>query len=311
MSASDDRRAKPEGLNRPRKNGRRAALLLAPLLLAGCFGPTPQPRYLVGQPYRLGGVWSYPTENFALTETGIAQALPDTRSRLTANGERWETGRPMAAHRTLQLPAVIRVTNLENGREMLLRVNDRGPDRMGRILGLSPRAAELLGVPAGGTAQIRIAVDGELSRRVANRAAGRQVEAVPVEAAPRAAVASESLAPPPGARSAGQAVAVRAEGPAAEAAEALPDVSIPDAVARGAAQPGQLVIEAGTFSLRSAAEQQRARLAALGAEIESRGRGTAQTFRVRIGPLLNLGQADRTLERVLASGVSEAAIRVE
>ncbi|HEY4254186.1 MAG TPA: RlpA-like double-psi beta-barrel domain-containing protein [Roseomonas sp.] len=290
---------------------RRASLLLLPLLLAGCFGPTPQPRYVVGQPYRLGGVWSYPAESFSLTETGVAQAVRDTAAGLTANGERWEAGRPMAAHRTLQLPAVIRVTNLENGREMLLRVNDRGPGQMGRILGLSPRAATLLGVPAGGTAQIRITVDAELSRRLANRVAGRQVEAVPVDAAPRAAVASESLAPPPGARTAGQDVAVRAEGPAAEAAAVLPAVAIPETVTQAAAQPGQLVIEAGTFTQRSAAEQQRARLAALGAEIETRGRGTSQTFRVRIGPLSGIAQADRTLERVLSSGVSEAAIRVE
>ncbi len=290
---------------------RPALILLLPLLLAGCFGPEPQPRYLVGQPYRMGGVWSYPAENFALAETGIAQALTDTRSRLTANGEAWDAARPMAAHRTLQLPAVLRVTNLETGREMLVRVNDRGPERMGRILGLSPRAAALLGVPAGGAAQVRIAVDAELSRRLANRVAGRQVEALPVEAAPRAAVASESLAPPPGARAAGAAVPVRAEAAPAEAVAALPEVTIPDAVAAGTPQPGSLVVEAGTFTLRSAAEQQRARLAALGAQIESRGRGTAQTFRVRIGPLRTLAEADRTLERALASGVSEAAIRVE
>ncbi len=288
----------------------RLAFLL-PVLLAACVGPTPQPRYLVGQPYQMGGVWSYPAENFALAETGIGQALPGRSARLTANGERWDASLPMAAHRTLQLPAVVRVQNLENGRAMLLRVNDRGPERAGRILGLSPQAATALGIAEGGTAQLRIAVEAEMSRALANHAAGRQVEALPVEAAPRASVRAESLAPPPGARDAGGA-APRAVAPEASlAAATFPEVTIPTAVIAGAPQPRRLVVEAGTFSRADAAGVQLARLRGLGASVEQRGRGTGASYRVRIGPLATLAEADRMLERVLASGVSEAAIRAE
>lgn len=285
--------------------------MLLPLLLAGCFGPTPQPRYLVGQPYRMGGVWSYPAESFALAETGIGQALTDRGVRLTANGELWDASLPMAAHRTLQLPAVVRVQNLENGRAMLLRVNDRGPERAGRILGLSAQAATALGIAAGGTAQLRITVEAEMSRALANRAAGRQVEALPVEAAPRASVRSESLAPPPGARDAGGAAARPIAAEATAVATAFPEVTVPSAVTAGAPQPGRLVVEAGTFSRADAAGVQLARLHGLGASVEQRGRGTGASYRVRIGPLATLAEADRMLERVLASGVSEAAIRAE
>ncbi|MES2713166.1 MAG: RlpA-like double-psi beta-barrel domain-containing protein [Pseudomonadota bacterium] len=285
--------------------------MLVPLALAACFGPTPQPRYLVGQPYRMGGVWSYPSESFALTETGIGQALTDRSARLTANGERWDAALPMASHRTLQLPAVLRVQNLENGRAMLLRVNDRGPEPAGRILGLSAQAASALGVTEGGTAQLRISVDAELSRALANRAAGRQVEALPVEAAPRASVSSESLAPPPGARDAGRTTTRPVAAETSVAAAGFPAVSIPAEVTQGPAQPGRLVVEAGTFSRADAAGVQLARLRSLGASVEQRGRGTGASYRVRIGPLQTLTEADRALERVLASGVSEAAIRVE
>ncbi len=68
-------------------------------------------------------------------------------------------GRALAAHRTLQLPAVVTVTNLENGAPWPCGVNDRGPVNPGRVIGLSDRAADLLGVPRGGTAQVRVAVD--------------------------------------------------------------------------------------------------------------------------------------------------------
>ncbi|MBR0671278.1 septal ring lytic transglycosylase RlpA family protein, partial [Neoroseomonas soli] len=170
----------------------RAPLLLLAALLAGCSG-TPA-RYTVGDAYSMGGVWSYPREDFSLVETGLAtrHAGPGWGER-TANGEAWSDGRALGAHRTLQLPAVVTVTNLENGRSLTLRVNERGPVRRGRVIGLSARAASLLGVPEGGTAQVRVTVDGDRSRALADAVPGRQVPVVAIETAPRAAVASESL----------------------------------------------------------------------------------------------------------------------
>ena len=137
--------------------------------LAGC-GPqqAQQPRALIGAPYQMGGVWSYPQEDFSLVQTGLATVIPDRfRSRTTTNGEVYDGAALMAAHRTLQLPAILRVTNLETGLEIEVRVNDRGPENPGRVIGLSRRAAELIGLRPGGTAQVRIAVNGEASRALA------------------------------------------------------------------------------------------------------------------------------------------------
>lgn len=288
----------------------KARFILPVLLLAAC-ATTPQPRYLVGDPYAMGGVWSYPREDFALVETGLAtrQAGPGWNTP-TANGEVWSASRALGAHRTLQLPAVVTVTNLENGSSLALRVNDRGPVNPGRVIGLSDRAADLLGIPAGAAVQVRIAVDGDRSRTLGEGVLGRPPEAVAIETAPRAAVASESLAPPPGARDAGlRAVALPVAAAAAAPVNAPAAVVLPETVSRGAPNPGRIVIEAGVLSRADAAQRLAARIP--GARVEAFGPRRDQSFRVRIGPFATVAQADATLERTLASGVSGARILVD
>jgi len=291
------------------------------LLLAGCQpAQEARPRYVVGDPYSLGGVWSYPREDFSLRETGLAAVAADRRAgRRTANGEIHDPARASAAHRTLQLPAAVTVTNLENGRSLRLRVNDRGPADPGRVVELSRRAAELLGVPPGGTAQVALAVAPEESRALAARArpaAAGAESPFRVAAAPRDAVSVETLPAPPGAREAPPsrvAAVAPVSGPANGAdGPAPPDPDLPERVVQGVAAPGRLFVEVGTFSGREAA----ARLAAWPGmpgvpRVEPVGTGRYRQFRVRIGPLPGVAEADRTLEQVLASGVSEARILVD
>jgi rare lipoprotein A len=96
-------------------------------LLAACAAPPPaSPRYHLGQPYQAGGVWHYPRESYDLNETGLGSVLPPGRPPLTANGERYDVGAMTAAHASLQLPAIARLTNLENGLATVVRINDRG-----------------------------------------------------------------------------------------------------------------------------------------------------------------------------------------
>lgn len=290
----------------------RGAALVAVLLVAAC-APAQPPRYLVGDAYRMGGVWSYPKEDFALVQQGLASRHPGPAGwdTPTANGESWSNGRALAAHRTLQLPAVVTVTNLENGRSLALRVNDRGPVNPGRVIGLSDRAAELLGIPAGGTAQVRLEVDGERSRILGERVLGRAPEAVAIETAPRVAVASESLAPLPGAREAApRAVATPAAAPATpEPARSLPEIVLPETVRSGPARPGAIYVEAGVLSRADAAQRLAARIP--GARIEAFGPRSDRRYRVRLGPFPNASQADAALERTLAAGVSGALILVD
>ncbi len=115
--------------------------------------------YKIGKPYRVGAVWYYPTEDFRMNETGIASWYgPDFHGKRTANGERYDQHELTAAHRTLQMPSLVRVTNLENGRSVVVRINDRGPFAHGRIIDVSKRAAELLGFIGKGTARVRLEV---------------------------------------------------------------------------------------------------------------------------------------------------------
>src|SRR6185436_18884426 len=87
--------------------------------------------YKVGDPYQIGGVWYYPAEDWSYDETGIASFYGGEKSgtnfhgRNTANGELYDMNSLTAAHRTLPMPSLVRVTNLENGRQLVLRVNAR------------------------------------------------------------------------------------------------------------------------------------------------------------------------------------------
>ncbi len=167
--------------------------------------PRSQGIYKVGEPYQIAGVWYYPAEDWTYAESGIASFYGGERSgidfhgRLTANGELYDMNALTAAHTTLPMPSLVRVTNLDNGRSIVLRVNDRGPFARGRIIDVSRRSAQLLGFEAQGTARVRVEIQADESRRLKAALTGRD-ENQTVAAVPRTAVASDALPPPPGAR---------------------------------------------------------------------------------------------------------------
>ncbi|MCO6416253.1 SPOR domain-containing protein [Siccirubricoccus sp. KC 17139] len=297
-----------------------AALLLAALAglaLAGCERrpPPPPSRYVVGEPYSLGGVWSYPREDFALVETGFATRLPDRRAgRLTASNEIFDPDQLMGAHRTLQLPAILLVRNLANGRELRVRVNDRGPAQPGRILGLSARAAGLLGLTGEGAIPVRIAVDEAPSRALAGALPSREAAPLQVAAAPSGAVQREALPPPPGARQgAGRSAAAGpAPLPGEEPSRAeLPPNPLPEQVTQYPAEAGRIVIEAGTFFRRDQAQRQATSLAWAGARVEGFGSGREVQYRVRMGPFPNLAAADQALAQLRRSGLPDPKLLVD
>ncbi|WP_337266703.1 septal ring lytic transglycosylase RlpA family protein [Oryzifoliimicrobium ureilyticus] len=114
-------------------------------------------RYLVGNPYQVRGKWYYPKEDFSYNKTGIASWYGSAfHGRLTANGEVYDQLHLSAAHPTLPLPSYARVTNLENGSSVIVRVNDRGPYHEGRIIDLSNKTADLLDMQHSGTGRVRV-----------------------------------------------------------------------------------------------------------------------------------------------------------
>ena len=124
--------------------------------------------YKVGAPYKIAERWYLPKEYEAFSETGIASWYGHKfHSRQTANGEVFNMYSMTAAHRVLPLPSVVRVTNLSNGRSVVLRINDRGPYVNNRIIDLSLSAAEKIGYRRKGITRVRVELLPELSRRVA------------------------------------------------------------------------------------------------------------------------------------------------
>src|SRR5260370_29715433 len=101
--------------------------------------------YRVGKPYTVAGRVYVPEEDVNYQEDGLASWYGDDfHGRLTANGEVFDMGSLTAAHPTLPMPCYARVTNLTNGKSLVLRVNDRGPYHGNRLIDVSNKAAELL-----------------------------------------------------------------------------------------------------------------------------------------------------------------------
>jgi rare lipoprotein A len=283
------------------------------------------PVYKVGKPYQVDGVWYYPGADYSYVATGIASWYgPDFHGKLTANGEVFDMNEVTGAHKTLPLPTIARVTNLDNGRSIMVRINDRGPFVNGRIIDLSRRAAQLLGFEQAGTAKVRVEVEADQSRQLALSLPHDSNEAVPapaVIAAPRAPVEAQALpppgqsalaSPPPAAPSPAPAPAKPA--PFLQAAADPPPAAIkapPPVVTQGAPGPTNVYVQAGAFSQFDNANRLRAQLSPLGdAKISPVLVNNQQMFRVRLGPLNNVGAADQLLDRIIKAGYKNAELVV-
>ncbi|WP_448579969.1 septal ring lytic transglycosylase RlpA family protein [Thermaurantiacus sp.] len=151
---------------------RALASALAVLALAACAGPKPRATVpaapsgppvaapsgvKLGKPYVVFGVTYVPADDRDYDEKGIASWYgPGFHRGPTANGETYDQDDLTAAHKTLPLPSWVEVTNLDNGRQLVVRINDRGPFVEGRIIDLSRRSAQLLGVDGPGLARVRV-----------------------------------------------------------------------------------------------------------------------------------------------------------
>jgi len=113
--------------------------------------------YRVGDPYAINGRTYTPREEPTYSAEGVASWYGDKfHGRLTANGEIFDTNALSAAHPTLPLPSYVRVTNLQNHRSLIVRLNDRGPYHDGRLIDVSVRTAKLLGFYDQGIAPVRV-----------------------------------------------------------------------------------------------------------------------------------------------------------
>lgn len=127
------------------------------MVAAGKPVPKGGGRYVVGKKYKIAGKWYYPKHEPNYKKTGLASWYgPTFHGRKTANGEIFDRYALTAAHTTMPLPSYARVTNTENGRSMIVRVNDRGPFHGNRVIDLSERVATMLGTKDKGVGRVKV-----------------------------------------------------------------------------------------------------------------------------------------------------------
>lgn len=291
------------------EHGRKAALLIIVLATAGCGGspmkdgpprgspylgnlpdavPRAEPRSRYGNPrsyvvhgkryHTLGSSRGY-------VERGIASWYGRKfHGRRTSSGERFDMYAMTAAHKSLPLPTYVLVTNLNNGRQAVLRVNDRGPFHPNRLIDLSYAAATKLGIVGRGTGFVEV------------RAVGPGTEPLQARPEPRQAAVAPAAPPHPA-----QRVPAVNGIPKPEPAQATPRVV-------------RLYLQAGAFSERLNADRLSDRLRSVAGKLVYVSPiivdGTA-LYRVRIGPLPDVVKADQLTSRIMAMGMEAPRIVLE
>lgn len=275
--------------------------------------------FKVGKPYKVEGKWYTPQETYNFTETGIASWYGDEfHGKPTANGELFDMNELTAAHRTLQMPSLVRVTNLENGRSLIVRVNDRGPFKRGRVMDLSKRAAELLGFKNKGMAKVKLQVLSKESQDIA-MAAKRGQDTRGMEVAMndgrRPHIQPASL-PAGQTREPIQTVSLEPMGaPSTEIPGHISNQGnfMPDPVVKQfPVTPTHIYVQAGSFGNQENATRLAAALGQHGpAKIYPALVNNQQFYRVRLGPLSTVDYADGVLSKLAQAGHPNAIIVVE
>lgn len=230
----------------------------------------------VGKPYKIAGKWYYPKEDPTYDQVGLASWYGrQFHGKKTANGEVYNMNSLTAAHKTLPLPSFVKVTNLANGRSIVLRVNDRGPFVDNRILDVSRRGAQLLGFQQQGVTRVRVQ---------ASDANGNVVNPLPPQQYAQG-------------QGSGQTSRQRS------------------GQGQTSANPNAAThyVQIGSFSRKSSADEQARMVMRAGEtpkiqEIKIDGR---TLWRVRIGPLLNRTLAQEILDRLVGRGFYETRIFTE
>ena len=276
--------------------------------------------FKVGNPYKIAGKRYYPKETYSFEQTGVASWYgPNFHGKKTANGETFDMYELTAAHKTLQMPSLVRVTNIENGKSIVVRINDRGPFSKNRIIDLSKKGAELLGFKNQGTARVKVQVLTEESRKIAHAAkqgydtSGTEVamnqrgyQQIAHRAPARRPVLTRPQAP----------VAQNARVPAVETADI--QTSVPGHVRQGRFYPDPIVQQRKVF-VQAASLRDAARAENLASSLQRVGNAHVQPaivngqnfYRVRIGPLASTAVTDDVLAQLAMAGQNNAIVVVD
>jgi len=312
------------GCSTPPKTVRSEASSKAPVVASGALPRIEPIRPATTRPYTVLGRTYFPMSDFApYEEEGIASWYGrEFHGKPTATGERFDMFAMTAAHKTLPLPSYARVTSLTTGRQVIVRVNDRGPFVGERLIDLSFAAADALGIANQGTAPVRVSLI--LPDEI--REAERQGRTILAEASPtggemghdRAAAASAGSSPdaPPsvakGATRSSAGVGAEVSLSAAAVPLAAPAVSAPVPAAQEHGAGGRFFLQLGAFSVPENAENFAAHLRAVLPEVALRVVRQGGLVRVVAGPYRNETVAHLMAEQLLERlGHSPLVVRAE
>ncbi len=254
--------------------------------------------YKIGNPYQINGVWYYPKENYNYVAEGVASWYgPDFHNGITANGELYDMHGLTAAHPTLPLPTIARVTNKANGRSLIVRINDRGPFVNDRAIDVSKRAAQLLGFLEQGTTEVKIEVLEAESKALKNELLQKGDVSKLGMVEGQNSVVVEEIAP------VAAPAPVAFKKPAYEVNKPTPITLKPDVLPEG------IYIQVGAYSKFNNAEIVKTKLDGIAPihvyEIYSNNKSF---YRVRLGPFTNYGSANTALDKVKAKKYKDARI---
>lgn len=265
-------------------------------------GPLPKGggRYHVGKPYEVAGVWFTPKEQPGYDKVGVASWYgPQFHRRMTSNGEWFDMNELTAAHATLPLPSYAKVTNLQNGRSVVVRVNDRGPFVDTRVIDMSRRSAEVLGFKPQGMAKVRVQYIGPAPLNDQ----GKHLAAMNRELR-NGTPLNQMMAAADG-RSIGESEVAMAD----RSFESYPTVTTNIATANAAYETPDYFVQVGSFADPYNAERAREELANSGpVQVQELMGSQGPLYRVRIGPMKNEGQAQLALRQAVDLGHPDARL---
>jgi rare lipoprotein A len=255
-------------------------------------------RERVGPPYEANGRWYVPTPEPGYEQTGAASWYgAQFHGQRTASGETFDQNALTAAHPTLPIPSLVQVTNLDNGREVIVRVNDRGPFVGGRLIDLSRAAAQALDFETAGHARVHVRYLGPAPRRV-------NADGTPAPASTR--IPAEPLPAP------------AEEGPRSLLPSPVENVELAGApvdtrpiYARQAPGPiGGYFVQIGAYSDPANAQRVRDAVSAAGPvvmDVRTAASGL-ELFRIRIGPLASREEAEAARNALSSLGYADSLI---
>lgn len=300
------------------------------LIISGCTGDgkkTMAPKKATSKPYVIKGVTYHPQHHYEYEDEGTASyyGIRDGfHGKKTATGEVYDAHKITAAHKTLPLPSIVRVTNLENGRSLTVKVNDRGPFPKGRIIDVSEKCAKLLGFYGKGTARVRVqslveetlALQQNPNGHVPVMMAGDQKHTIPQQTVmPSGTMLADAgtyhATPKPQHRPGWVAVndLIKPTTYASNSPKLNQNPTVPLAAA---VTPGSLYIRAGTFSRLQNAEKLSNKLKPLTQRVPVRLNTVAinktPMFVVKIGPVKSSEEAEKLIQKMAKAGHYDAQI---